>query len=134
MELQVSPGISAINVDICNKEPNSIFNITELNKIVADLNSRNFDLFEMCREKEARASDFENVLKCVWLNLCDAYERKSSIKEVSIITLHNLYHQLETYITCCSDYGDRDLTRKIKKEIEQMRSEDSKCTHTKYNF
>lgn len=90
-------------------------------KLLADLYRERHDMIDAMREKEERASAFEYTLRHIWLDLCDAYENKSAIKEVSRMALHELYHHLVPYMDNCPGYGDRCLSKKIKKEITQTK-------------
>jgi hypothetical protein len=99
----------------------SAMSVNELNNLINELDQERHNMIDAIKEKELRASEFENALKNVWLDLCDTYDKKSCIKEISRPTLHCIYNNLSVYITHCSDYGDRDLSKKIKKEIEQTK-------------
>jgi hypothetical protein len=113
-----SPGVPYYESDN-NTSPS--MSLEELNKLILDLDQERHNMIDAMKEKELRASEFENVLKRIWLDLCDIYDKKSCIKEVSRSTLHYIYNSLSVYMKHCSDYADRDLSKKIKKEIEQTK-------------
>ena len=115
----------------CIGVPNTIFNALPYvaptpmstddlkDKLIADLDQERHNMIDAMKENEIRTSNMEYALRCIWLDLCDSYDKKSTIKDVSRETLHHIYHELSVYMTHCSDYADRDLTKKIKREVEQ---------------
>ena len=105
---RLSPGVPYMETDI-TYAPSTLMSTDDLkDKLIADLDQERHDMIDVMRKKEKRASDIENVLKHVWLNLCDTYDNNSSIKEISRPTLFMIYNQLETYVTNCSYYANRD--------------------------
>lgn len=122
-----SPGVPYMETDINYAPPTPMSTDDLKDKLIADLDQERHDMIDTIREKEKIASEFEYALRCTWLDLCDAYDNKSSIKEVSKATLHNIYKQITVYMSHCPDYADRDLTKKIKKEIEQTKVNKIDC-------
>ena len=139
-DVKLSPGISYVETDVIyvksEKEFIEIFGNPNMNftsaptpmstddlkdKIIRDLEQERHTMNDAMREKEFRASYMQEALLYVWHDLCDAYDKKSSIKEIYTHTLHYMYNMLEDHLTNCPDYATRDLTKKIKKEIEQTK-------------
>jgi len=123
----VSPRISYMETDVNYAPPTPMSTDDLKDKLITDLDQERHDMIDALLESQKKASNMEYTLRNVWFDLCNSYEAKSSIKEVSKETLFGLYNQLKDYIDNCGDYGNRDLTKKIKKEIEQTKVNKIDC-------
>jgi hypothetical protein len=109
----LSPSVPVIDTHNCYKSSDAR---EELNAIITDLVNERTELRRCLDEKMYSNSHKHLILLEIWEELCDTYDTKSSIKEVPRRILFELYKELEVEVD-----NSRDLTKKIKKDIEQMK-------------